>query len=96
MLYTFSKSHYDHDELMSSLQHLTSDDLLLFWLDGVLLPIKYPELFNKLENIQVILDADLQARNIAKILQQKAPQIISISMEKCVDITVQHSPQIAY
>lgn len=96
MLYTFSKSHYDYDELTSLLQHLSEDDILLFWLDGVLLPLKYPKLFKQLNHLQLALNLDVQARNLSKLLQQKTPQIEQISIEKCVDISAQYFPQVAY
>lgn len=96
MLYSFSKSYYSRDDLIDILNSVTKDDALLFWMDGVLLPIKYPDLFQKIICTQQVLKRDLDARNIENILLQKSPQITSISINDCVFLTTQYFPQISY
>lgn len=86
MLYTFSRSDYSELQLIGYLNHLTPQDALLLWQDGVLLAIKYPQLFTNC----YLLDIDVQARQLDKLLP---PKVRLISLLDLVKLTEQYSPQ---
>ena len=45
MLYTFSQAHYSETELQRYLTEITENDAVVLWQDGVLLAVKYGEMF---------------------------------------------------
>ena len=47
MLYTFSQSHYSETELQRYLTYITENDAVVLWQDGVLLAVKYGEMFTQ-------------------------------------------------
>jgi tRNA 2-thiouridine synthesizing protein B len=67
MLYTFANREYDIQWLQQIFQQLTAQDMVLLWQDGVLLPLKYPTLFNQLAQY-LLLENDVVARGIAPVL----------------------------
>ena len=47
MLYTFSQTHYSETGLQRYLTEITENDAVVLWQDGVLLAVKYGEMFTK-------------------------------------------------
>ena len=47
MLYTFSQAHYSEIELQRYLTEITENDAVVLWQDGVLLAVKYGEMFTQ-------------------------------------------------
>ena len=47
MLYTFSRAHYSETELQRYLTDITENDAVVLWQDGVLLAVKYGEMFTQ-------------------------------------------------
>ena len=47
MLYTFSQAHYAETELHRYLTEITENDAVVLWQDGVLLAVKYGEMFTQ-------------------------------------------------
>lgn len=90
MLYTFSQADYNHDELTSFLTKLNVQDAVLLWQDGVLLAVKYPDLFAECKANCYALELDLNARNLAALI---SPKVRSISMPFLVKLTEHYTPQ---
>ncbi|MFU2077564.1 MULTISPECIES: DsrH/TusB family sulfur relay protein [Avibacterium] len=102
MLYTFAKADYDSQTLQRYFAHFHSQDCVVLWQDGVLLPLKYPELFAQLSVPCYALENDIYARN----LQEIAPHFVNsyenneskvrlISLQDFVALTERYFPQIA-
>lgn len=89
MLYTFSQSHYDLNELNPLLQTLKNNDALVFWQDGVLFFLKNAELFAGKNTL--ILKEDLIARGLTSFVDEKK----QASILDLVQITEQYFPQMA-
>ena len=49
MLYTFSQAHYSETELQRYLTEITENDAVVLWQDGVLLAVKYREMFTQMQ-----------------------------------------------
>lgn len=94
MLYTFSQANYDLNTLQDYLQNACKQDAIVLWQDGVLLPLKYPEIFEKCTALCCVLTQDVRARNLTAYYEMM-PMIKSISLEELVEITAQHFPQVA-
>lgn len=90
MLYTFSKAHYDNQELQSFLSHLTANDAVVMWQDGVLQAVKNPQFFANCAQV-FLLEDDVTARGLNA--QLSAFQMISLA--QFVTLTEQYTPQIA-
>ncbi|WGE89132.1 sulfurtransferase complex subunit TusB [Actinobacillus arthritidis] len=88
MLYTFSKAQYELTELNQILSQMTENDAVVLWQDGVLLAVKYPQLFTKVNNI-FLLSNDIEARGLTILNYQ------SISLSDLINITEKYHPQIA-
>ena len=93
MLYTFSRTHYSETELQRYLTEITENDAVVLWQDGVLLAMKYGEMFNQCKGQCFMLEQDVLARNLTALLPNNKVQ--SISLADLVDLTAQYSPQIA-
>lgn len=87
MLYTLSKAQYDLNELQTTLAQLTADDRLVLWQDGVLLPIKYPQIFAQISPL--VLANDVVARGLADGYPAQ-----QISLAELVEITERFYPQV--
>lgn len=94
MLYTFSQSTYNTDELAGYLNQITSQDALVLWQDAVLLPLKHPQLFNNLNVPVMLLQIDVEARNLTERMLAKAPQVKIISLDQLVELTVRLTPHL--
>ena len=94
MLYTLSRAQYDKQELTTLLAQLQPTDALLLWQDGVLLAVKYGEMFTQCKGQCFMLEQDVLARNLTALLPENN-QVRSISLTDLVDLTAQYSPQIA-
>ncbi|KAA6209258.1 hypothetical protein N8E87_09735 [Avibacterium paragallinarum] len=106
MLYTFAKADYDSQTLTRHFAHLTPQDCLVLWQDGVLLPLKHPALFARLSVPCYALENDLTARNLHEILphftdnktdneaDKKQSKVRSISLTDFVDLTEKYFPQV--
>lgn len=90
MLYTFSQADYNNDELTFLLTNANAQDAVLLWQDGVLLAVKYPDLFAKCIANCYALELDLNARNLAELIPSK---VRSISMAFLVELTEHYTPQ---
>lgn len=95
MLYTFSKAEYDKETLSRYFEHCSSQDCIVLWQDGVLLPLKYPELFSQLTIHCYALEIDLNARNLTEILFKSNNKVRSISLMDFIEITEKYFPQIS-
>lgn len=93
MLYTFSQAHYSETELQRYLTETTENDAVVLWQDGVLLAVKYGEMFTQCKGQCFMLGQDVLARNLTALLPNN--KVRSISLTDLVDLTVQYSPQIA-
>ena len=93
MLYTFSQAHYSKTELQRYLTEITENDAVVLWQDGVLLAVKYGEMFTQCKGQCFVLEQDVLARNVTALLPNN--KVRSISLTDFVDLTAQYSPQIA-
>lgn len=93
MLYTFSQAHYSEIELQRYLTEITENDAVVLWQDGVLLAVKYGEMFTQCKGQCFVLEQDVLARNLTTLLSNN--KVRSISLADLVDLTAQYSPQIA-
>ena len=93
MLYTFSQAHDSETELQRYLTETTENDAVVLWQDGVLLAVKYGEMFTQCKGQCFVLEQDVLARNLTALLSNN--QVRSISLADLVDLTAQYSPQIA-
>ena len=93
MLYTFSQAHYSETDLQRYLTETTENDAVGLWQDGVLLAVKYGEMFTQCKGQCFMLEQDVLARNLTALLPNN--KVRSISLTDLVDLTVQYSPQIA-
>ena len=93
MLYTFSQAHYSETELQRYLTEITENDAMVLWQDGVLLAVKYGEMFTQCKGQCFVLEQDVLARNLTTLLSNN--KVRSISLADLVDLTAQYSPQIA-
>ncbi|MFA9488305.1 MULTISPECIES: sulfurtransferase complex subunit TusB [unclassified Mannheimia] len=89
MLYTLSKAQYDK-ETLSILNHITENDTVVLWQDGVLQAVKNPQFFANLPRCY-LLEQDVTARG----LQQSLSEFRTISLAECVKLTERYFPQIA-
>lgn len=90
MLYTLSQADYNNDELTFLLTNANDQDAVLLWQDGVLLAVKYPDLFTKCTANCYALELDLNARNLAALIP---PKVRPISMPFLVELTEHYTPQ---
>lgn len=93
MLYTFSRAHYSETDLQRYLTGITENDAVVLWQDGVLLAVKYREMFTQCKGQCFVLEQDVLARNLTALLPNN--KVRSISLADLVDLTAQYSPQIA-
>ena len=93
MLYTFSQAHYSETDLQRYLTEITENDAVVLWQDGVLLVVKYGEMFTQCKGQCFVLEQDVLARNLTALLSNN--KVRSISLADLVDLTAQYSPQIA-
>ena len=93
MLYTFSQAHYAETELHRYLTEITENDAVVLWPDGVLLAVRYGEMFTQCKGQCFVLEQDVLARNLTTLLSNN--KVRSISLADLVDLTAQYSPQIA-
>ena len=94
MLYTFSRAHYSETDLQRYLTGITENDAVVLWQDGVLLAVKYREMFTQCKGQCFVLEQDVLARNLTALLLENN-KVWSISLTDLVDLTAQYSPQIA-
>ena len=94
MLYTFSRAHYSETDLQRYLTGITENDAVVLWQDGVLLAVKYREMFTQCKGQCFVLEQDVLARNLTALLLE-TNKVRSISLTDLVDLTAQYSPQIA-
>ncbi|WGE83168.1 sulfurtransferase complex subunit TusB [Actinobacillus equuli] len=87
MLYTFSKAQYELTELNQILAQITANDAIVLWQDGVLLAVKYPQLFSQISHL-FILANDLKARGLNTKFK-------SISLTEFVKVSETFHPQVA-
>ncbi|ABN74728.1 sulfurtransferase complex subunit TusB [Actinobacillus pleuropneumoniae] len=89
MLYTLSKAQYDLNELQPILAQITENDALVLWQDGVLLAVKYPQLFTPISHIFVLAN-DLEARGLTLANYQL------LSFPDFIQVTEKFYPHIAF
>lgn len=89
MLYTLSKAQYDEDTL-TVLSHLTENDVVVLWQDGVLQAVKNPQFFANLPRCY-LLEQDITARGLEQILSSF--QLISLT--ELIKLTEIDFPQVA-
>ena len=94
MLYTFSQAHYFETDLQRYLTEITENDAVVLWQDGVLLAVKYGEMFTQCKGRCFVLEQDILARNLTALLSENN-QVRLISLADLVDLTAQYFPQIA-
>ena len=70
MLYTFSQAHYSETELQRYLTEITENDAVVLWQDGVLLAVKYGEMFIQCKGQCFMLEQDVLARNLTALLPE--------------------------
>ncbi|TLU75733.1 sulfurtransferase complex subunit TusB [Mannheimia varigena] len=89
MLYTLSKAQYNEDTL-TILSHLTENDVVVLWQDGVLQAVKNPQFFANLPRCY-LLEQDITARGLEQILSSF--QLISLT--ELIKLTEIDFPQVA-
>lgn len=94
MLYTFSRAHYSETDLQRYLTGIMENDAVVLWQDGVLLAVKYGEMFIQCKGQCFMLEQDVLARNLTALLPENN-QVRSILLTDFVELTAQYSPQIA-
>lgn len=87
MLYTLSQAHYAPELLEALLAHLSPNDALLFWQDGVLHAVHHTARYANLPNV-FVLENDLQARGLSTALP-------TLSLDAFISLTERCYPQIA-
>ena len=90
MLYTLAKANYDEETLNFFFSHLSENDAVVLWQDGVLQAVKNPQFFVKLPHCY-LLEQDVQARG----LQGKLATFHQIRLSDFVQLTEVYFPQIA-
>ncbi|MFZ7201837.1 DsrH/TusB family sulfur relay protein [Avibacterium avium] len=99
MLYTFAKTDYDSQTLQRYFAHFHSQDCVVLWQDGVLLPLKYPEFFAQLSVPCYALENDIYARNLQEIaphfVHSDESKVRLISLQDFVILTERYFPQLA-
>lgn len=93
MLYTFSQSHYSPEDLQAYLAHLTEQDAVILWQEGVLLALKQPQQWQHLPCDIFVLDIDLQARGLQSMINLEKFKIISLA--ELVKLSEKYFPQFA-
>jgi len=91
MLYTFSQANYAQTELIRYFQHMTENDAVLLWQDGILLALKEFELLENCKAPVYMAEHDVQARGLIN----KVPEQWLISQTECVELTEEFKPQFA-
>lgn len=94
MLYTFAQADYSPQELQQYVQSMHSTDAIILWQDGVLLALKYPEIWRQSQANCYVLQLDIQARQLIEPFSA-LPEIEMISLEKLVELSEQYFPQLA-
>ncbi|MFD1806557.1 sulfurtransferase complex subunit TusB [Pasteurella oralis] len=94
MLYTFSQASYDVNELERYIQHITEQDAILLWQDGVLLLLKFPLLLQQTSAPCFVLENDIKARHLAPLLTLNN-KIKVIDLSQFIQLTEQYFPQFA-
>lgn len=92
MLYTFSQADYPYNELENHLAHATAQDAVVLWQDGVLLAVKYPELFSHCQADCYALEIDVVARGLTEFFSPST-KVRSISLLFLVRLTERYTPQ---
>ena len=88
MLYTLSKAQYELNELTQVLTQIQEDDALVLRQDGVLLAVKYPQLFDHIAHIFVLAN-DIDARGLTLSNYQH------LSLSDFIKVTEKFYPHLA-
>lgn len=94
MLYTFANSQYDQQQLITLFTNITSQDAILLWQNGVLLPIKYPQIL-QLQPHYYLLKHDVIARGLQAFFPQESRQFTLLELPELVQLTESHYPQLS-
>lgn len=89
MLYTISKAQYD-DEMLQLLSHISDNDAVVLWQDGVLQAVKNPQLFANLPRCY-LLEQDIIARGLTQTLSS----FQTISLTEFIQLSETYFPQMA-
>lgn len=89
MLYTISKAQYD-DEMLHLLSHISDNDAVVLWQDGVLQAVKNPQLFANLPRCY-LLEQDIIARGLTQTLSS----FQTISLTEFIQLSETYFPQMA-
>ena len=83
------------DALLAATAFCDEEEIGVFFIDdGVLLAVKYGEMFTQCKGQYFVLEQDVLARNLTALLPENN-KVRSISLADLVDLTAQYSPQIA-
>ncbi|MFC0308902.1 DsrH/TusB family sulfur relay protein [Gallibacterium trehalosifermentans] len=93
MFYTFSRSEYDLQQLEELVAQITEQDAILLWQNGVLLPLKYPMLFQ--DTHYYVLENDVIARHLQHYFSPENTAFSLISLTDFVKLTEEYFPQIS-
>lgn len=89
MLYTFSQAEYTPETLNTFLSHLTENDAVILWQDGVLQAVKNQKFFATLPHCY-LLEQDVTARG----LNEQLRSFKQISLAELVKLTENYFPHI--
>lgn len=89
MLYTISKAQYD-DEMLQLLSHISDNDAVVLWQDGVLQAVKNPQLFASFPRCY-LLEQDVIARGLTQTLSS----FQTISLTEFIQLSENYFPQMA-
>ncbi|OBX05827.1 hypothetical protein QV06_00890 [Gallibacterium genomosp. 3] len=93
MFYTLSHHHYDPQQLQALIANIIEQDALLCWQDGVLLPIKYPTIFQPISHYY-LLENDVVARDLLSYFSTQQTNFSLITLADLVKLTEEYHPQI--
>ena len=94
MLYTFSQGDFPANQLTAYLQQANEQDVVVFWQDGVLLALKYPQIVQQCAAPCYLLENDLQARGLLDLLPETQKEQ-AISIKFFVELSEKYFPQLA-
>ena len=82
MLYTFSQAHDSETELQRYLTETTENDAVVLWQDGVLLAVKYGEMFTQCKGQCFVLEQRCFSPKFNRTFARKTIEVRSNSINR--------------
>ena len=77
MLYTFSQAHYSETDIQRYLTDITENDAVVLWQDGVLLVVKYGEMFTQCKGQCFVLEQDVLVSKFNRTFARKQSSAVN-------------------